>query len=76
MNALLIAIRAGLGWGILPEHVTEEELKRGDLKKLELESESSDYQLTLGVFCHEEISGGPVVRWVIDSLDEFWLRKS
>ncbi len=72
MKALLIAIRSGVGWGILPWHITEKELRRGGLKKLQLESEATDYLVTLGVFCRKEISEGTVLRWIIDSIYDFW----
>jgi DNA-binding transcriptional LysR family regulator len=58
-------IRAGLGWGNLPEHLIREDLQAGTLVELRLEQERT---LALWAIYKRETVLGPAHRWLLEKL--------
>jgi DNA-binding transcriptional LysR family regulator len=58
-------IRAGLGWGNLPEHLVREDLEAGRLVALRLEQERT---LALWAIYKKETVLGPAHRWLLGKL--------
>jgi DNA-binding transcriptional LysR family regulator len=58
-------IRAGLGWGNLPEHLVREDLEAGKLVELRLEQERT---LALWAIYKKETVLGPAHRWLLEKL--------
>jgi len=62
-------ILGGLGWGNLPEPLVREDLKRGDLVRLELEAWSDDeHRLPLALIFPPAIRKRPIVRWLVSNV--------
>ena len=59
-------ILGGLGWGNLPEAIVKDDLKRGDLVRLELEAWSADeHRLPLALVFPPGLRRRPIVRWLL-----------
>jgi DNA-binding transcriptional LysR family regulator len=62
-------LRAGLGWGYMPLHMIEEDLRAGKLVELKLETHPNN---GMGVAMHalhlKESPPGPAGRWFVDQL--------
>jgi DNA-binding transcriptional LysR family regulator len=59
-------ILGGLGWGNLPEALVREDLKRGDLVRLELEAwTAEEHRLPLALVFPPGIRRRPIVRWLV-----------
>lgn len=69
MGAKHAFLRAGLGWGYMPLHMVEEDLRTGKLVRLELEMQST---VGPGFSMHAvhlmEHPPGPAGRWFVDRL--------
>jgi DNA-binding transcriptional LysR family regulator len=62
-------LRASLGWGNLPEHVVEEDLRTGRLVRIRLEEwAAADHELLLYAIYRKGATFGPAHRWVLDEL--------
>jgi DNA-binding transcriptional LysR family regulator len=62
-------IRAGLGWGNLPEHVVRDDLRTGDLVRIHPEAWTEDEQtLLLSAIYRTGAAFGPAHRWVLGQL--------
>jgi DNA-binding transcriptional LysR family regulator len=56
----------GLGWGNLPEPLVRDDLKRGDLVRLNLAAWTDDeHRLPLALVFSPGIRTRPIVRWLI-----------
>ncbi|MDQ3031886.1 MAG: LysR family transcriptional regulator [Myxococcota bacterium] len=61
-----VLLRAGLGWGRLPEHVVRDDLSRGRLVRIRPEAWGDDEPLlALAVVHRPDVSLGPASRWMI-----------
>jgi len=68
-------LRAGLGWGNLPEHVAREDLRAGRLVKLRVEAWGEDeHTLFLSVVYRSDVTFGPAHRWLLAQLEHLCLR--
>jgi DNA-binding transcriptional LysR family regulator len=62
-------IRAGLGWGNLPEHVVRDDLRLGELVKIQPEAwAEDDHTLLLSAVYRTGAAFGPAHRWVLEQL--------
>lgn len=62
-------LRAGLGWGNLPEHLARADLRRGTLVEIRPAAWSRDeHTLQLAVIHRADRALGPAHRWVVDQL--------
>lgn len=62
-------LRAGLGWGNLPEHLAREDLRAGRLVALAPEAWGRDeHTLTLSVIHRSDSTFGPAHRWLLEHL--------
>ena len=60
---------AGLGWGSIPAHVVDEEIERGELRRIEPAGfDQMTAQLVLGAAYSAERSLGPAAGWMINHL--------
>lgn len=68
-------LRAGLGWGNLPEHLIREDLKTGRLKPLRVRAWGEhEHTLHLSVIYRSGKALGPAHRWVIERLEHLCQR--
>jgi DNA-binding transcriptional LysR family regulator len=64
-------LRAGLGWGNLPEHMVAEELRRGTLVRLRpMAWGDEESRLPLSLLRRRDAGTGPATRWMIERLRE------
>lgn len=64
-------LRAGLGWGRLPEHVAREDLERGRLVRIRpVAWGDEDHALALAIVHRPDAALGPAARWLIERLGE------
>jgi DNA-binding transcriptional LysR family regulator len=62
-------LRAGLGWGNLPEHVVRDDLRAGRLVELRPRAWSRDqHRLQLSAIYRADAALGPAHRWMLDRL--------
>lgn len=61
---------AGMGWGGMPLHMIEDDLKRGTLKTLTLEEMASNTQIPLAVVYRSDVPPGLAGRWLITRLKD------
>ena len=65
----LTLIRAGLGWGSLPEHMVAEDLQKGTLKRLEVEEWGNGPRLAqLFSIVRGDAPPGPAGQWLLRPL--------
>jgi len=68
-------LRAGLGWGNLPEHLVRDDLKARRLVKLRVEAWGEDeYKLYLSAVYRGDVTFGPAHRWLLAHLEHLCLR--
>ena len=68
-------LRAGLGWGNMPEHMVQEDLDRGRLVRLRVAAWGDDtWLLSLSIVHRPELTKGPATRWLIQRMGELCLR--
>ncbi|GAC1320844.1 MAG: LysR family transcriptional regulator [Collimonas sp.] len=64
-------LRAGLGWGIMPGHMVEEDLARGTLVTIELEAHPSvGSAFSMHAIYRKDMPPGPAGRWFVDQLKQ------
>jgi DNA-binding transcriptional LysR family regulator len=64
-------LRAGLGWGNLPEHLVDGDLRRGTLRALQPAAWGEDeHVLHLSAVYRSTTLVGPAHRWTLDRLEE------
>ena len=64
-------LRAGLGWGRLPEHVAREDLEHGRLVAIRpVAWGDEDHRLALAIVHRPGAALGPAARWLIERLGE------
>ncbi len=62
-------IRAGLGWGNLPEHLARRDLEKGRLVRLRPAAWADDeHRLNLSLVHRPDLAAGPATRWIIERL--------
>jgi len=62
-------LRAGLGWGNLPQHLVRADLKKGELVRIRPESWADDeHDIHLGSVYRRDVTLGPAHRWVLEQL--------
>lgn len=66
-------IRAGLGWGNLPEHVARADLAKGTLVRLQPEA-WGEVLISLAVIHRPELDAGPATQWLLRRMKELCLR--
>lgn len=68
-------LRAGLGWGNLPEHLVREDLRARRLVKIRVEAWGEDeYKLYLSAIYRGDVTFGPAHRWLLAHLERLGLR--
>jgi DNA-binding transcriptional LysR family regulator len=64
-------LRAGLGWGNLPEHLVDADLRRGTLREIHPAAWGEDeHVLHLSAVYRSTTPVGPAHRWTLDRLEE------
>lgn len=68
-------LRAGLGWGNLPEHLVRDDLRTGKLVRLRVEAWGDDeHTLYLAAVYRRDVTFGPAHRWLLAQLEGLCLR--
>jgi DNA-binding transcriptional LysR family regulator len=68
-------LRAGLGWGNLPEHLVRDDLRTRRLHKLRVEAWGEDeHTLYLSAVYRSDVTFGPAHRWLLSHLEHLCLR--
>lgn len=68
-------LRAGLGWGNLPEHLVREDLKARRLVRIRVEAWGEDeHKLYLSAVYRGDVTFGPAHRWLLAHLEQLCLR--
>jgi len=68
-------LRAGLGWGNLPEHLVQDDLAARRLIKIAVEAWGEDeHRLYLSAVYRGDVTFGPAHRWLLDHLEHLCLR--
>jgi len=64
-------LRAGLGWGIMPGHMVEEDIARGTLVAMELEAHPSiGSSFSMHAIYRKDMPPGPAGRWFVGQLKQ------
>jgi DNA-binding transcriptional LysR family regulator len=69
-------LRAGLGWGGMPQHVVKEDLARGALVPLTIEATEAATRMPMSAIYRTDSPPGPASRWLIDRLTDIAERMS
>ncbi|AMO93120.1 bacterial regulatory helix-turn-helix, lysR family protein [Collimonas fungivorans] len=65
-------LRAGLGWGSMPQHMVEEDLRRGSLVRIELEDDPiQSFSFVMRAFYRRDAPPGPAGRWFVSKLKQY-----
>jgi DNA-binding transcriptional LysR family regulator len=65
-------LRAGLGWGSMPQHMVEEDLRRGSLVRIELEADPiQSFSFVMRAFYRRDAPPGPAGRWFVSKLKQY-----
>ena len=68
-------LRAGLGWGNLPEHLVRDDLRTGRLVTIRVEAWGKDeHKLYLSAVYRGDVTFGPAHRWLLAQLEQLCLR--
>jgi DNA-binding transcriptional LysR family regulator len=68
-------LRAGLGWGNLPEHLVREDLRARRLVKIRVAAWGEDeHMLYLSAVYRSDVTFGPAHRWLLAQLERLCLR--
>ena len=68
-------LRAGLGWGNLPEHLVRDDLRAGRLVVIRVEAWGEDeHKLYLSAVYRGDATFGPAHRWLLAHLEKLCLR--
>jgi DNA-binding transcriptional LysR family regulator len=68
-------LRAGLGWGNLPEHLVRDDLRSRRLVKIRVEAWGEDeHKLYLSAVYRRDVTFGPAHRWLLSHLEHLCLR--
>jgi DNA-binding transcriptional LysR family regulator len=77
LNTKHAMLRAGLGWGNLPEHVVREDLESGKLVLIRPEAWAKDeHTLHLAAIYRSGTLFGPAHRWLLTRLEELCQREA
>lgn len=69
LGAMHAFLRAGLGWGLMPEHVVAPDVAGGLLTEIHADNEPADgYTITIFAVYRTDAPPGPAGRWFIDHL--------
>ncbi|AIY39478.1 Transcriptional regulator [Collimonas arenae] len=64
-------LRAGLGWGIMPQHMVEDDIARGRLVTIELEPHSTlGSAFSMHAIYRKDMPPGPAGRWFVSQLKQ------
>ncbi|SFB10482.1 DNA-binding transcriptional regulator, LysR family [Collimonas sp. OK607] len=64
-------LRAGLGWGIMPQHMVEEDIARGTLVTIELEAHPTiGSSFSMHAIYRKDMPPGPAGRWFVGQLKQ------
>jgi DNA-binding transcriptional LysR family regulator len=68
-------LRAGLGWGNLPEHLVGDDLKAGRLVRIQPEAwGENEHELYLSAIYRRDTALGPARRWILANLEALCIR--
>jgi DNA-binding transcriptional LysR family regulator len=68
-------LRAGLGWGNLPEHLVRDDVRAGRLVRIRVEAWGEDeHTLYLSAVFRADVTFGPAHRWLLAQLEGLCLR--
>lgn len=68
-------LRAGLGWGNLPEHLVRDDVRAGKLVAIRVEAWGKDeHKLYLSAVYRGDVTFGPAHRWLLSHLEHLCLR--
>jgi DNA-binding transcriptional LysR family regulator len=69
-------LRAGLGWGNLPEHLVRDDLRAGRLVAIRVEAWGKDeHKLYLSAVYRADVTFGPAHRWLLAHLEQMSLNR-
>jgi DNA-binding transcriptional LysR family regulator len=75
LHAKHALLRAGLGWGNLPEHLVREDLRARRLARIRVEAWGEDeHTLYLSAVYRGDVTFGPAHRWLLTHLEGLCLR--
>jgi DNA-binding transcriptional LysR family regulator len=75
LHAKHALLRAGLGWGNLPEHLVREDLRARRLARIRVEAWGEDeHTLYLSAVYRGDVTFGPAHRWLLAHLEGLCLR--
>lgn len=70
-------LRAGLGWGNLPEHLVRDDLRKRRLVAIRVEAWGADeHTLYLSAVHRADVTFGPAHRWLLAQLEQVSLREA
>lgn len=65
-------LRAGLGWGHMPRHMVDEDLRRGSLVQFELEANPAQgFAFIMRAIHRKDLPPGPAGRWFVSKLKQY-----
>ena len=70
LGSKLAFLKAGLGWGGMPEHVVRDDIARGDLVVLRLRDWPDGVTMPMYAVHRADRPPGPAGRWLIERLTE------
>ena len=71
LGAKKAMLLAGLGWGSMPSHLVDEEIERGELRRMQPAGfDQMTARLVLGAAYSAERSLGPAAAWMLDHLSQ------
>jgi len=69
-------LAAGLGWGNMPEHMVEQDLRRGRLVRIRPDAWGDDeWTLALSIVHRPDLAPGPALAWLLRRLPELCARE-
>jgi DNA-binding transcriptional LysR family regulator len=69
-------LAAGLGWGNMPEHMVEQDLRHGRLVRIRPEAwGDEEWTLALSIVHRPDLAPGPATAWLLRRLPELCARE-
>lgn len=68
LGTKLSFLREGLGWGNMPTHMIDEELRAGTLVRLEPEEWPKETEVPLSLVVRHDVALGPAGTWLVDAV--------
>lgn len=68
LGTKLSFLREGLGWGNMPTHMIEEDLRAGTLVRLEPEEWQKETEVPLSLVLRHDVALGPAGTWLVEAV--------